>query len=88
MSEEAIPTEMIKLHIDTLTLDVITPEEEALGYFTQKKLQKLSTWNKWKDGEKQQIDQLMIQQMFGKPIDPIGLPRNAVILQPHWQYVF
>ena len=45
MSLEAISTEMIKLCINTLTLDVVTPEEQALGYFTQKKLKKLSTWN-------------------------------------------
>ena len=27
-----------------------------------------------------------MQKMFGNPIDPIGLPDSAVILQPHWQY--
>ena len=47
--EEVIPTEMIKLSINTLTLDAITLEEEALGYFICKKLQELTTWNKWKD---------------------------------------
>ena len=24
--------------------------------------------------------------MFGKPIDPIKLPKSTVVLGPHWQY--
>ena len=43
MSLEAISTEMIQLCINTLMLDAVTPEEQALGYFTQKKLKKLLT---------------------------------------------
>ena len=38
MSEEAISTEMIKLHINTLNSDAMTPDKEALGYFTCKKI--------------------------------------------------
>ena len=34
MSLEAISTEMIQLRINILTLDAVTPEEQALGYFT------------------------------------------------------
>ena len=34
MSPEAISTEMIQLYINTLTSDAVTPEEQALGYFT------------------------------------------------------
>ena len=64
MSEEAIPTEMIKLCINTITLDEVTLEEEALGYFTQKKLQKMTTCDEWKNGEKQQIDQFMMKGMI------------------------
>ena len=45
MSEEAIPTDMIKLIINTLNLDSITSEEQALEYYTRKKLKRLSTWN-------------------------------------------
>ena len=41
MSKDAIPTEIIKLIINTLGLDAITPEEQQLGYFTSNKLQKL-----------------------------------------------
>ena len=34
---EEISTEVIQLCINTLTSDAVTPEEQALGYFTQKK---------------------------------------------------
>ena len=43
MSEEAIPTEVIKLIINTLNSDAMTPEEQSLGYFTRKKLKRLNT---------------------------------------------
>ena len=46
MSPEAIFTEMIQLYINILTSDAITPEKEGLVYFTRKKLQQLSTWDK------------------------------------------
>ena len=87
MSEDAIPTEVIKLVITTLNSDAITPEEQALGYFTRKKLKKLSTWDQWLAGEEKQINQFMTQGMFGKPTDRAALPDNAIILRPHWQYL-
>ena len=43
LSEECIPDELIRVCINTLTSSKMTPEEEALGYFTQRKLKKLST---------------------------------------------
>ena len=86
MSPEAIPTEMIQLCINTLTLDVITPEEQALGYFIWKKLKKLLTWEEQKAGEKRQIDQFDHQGMFGKLKHPDEIHKDAIILQPHWQY--
>ena len=67
MSEEAIPTEVIKTIINTLNSDAITPEEQALGYYTRKKLKNLSTWDQWLAGEKKQIDQFTMQGMFGEP---------------------
>ena len=42
LMKEAIPSEMIKMCIDTLTSQHVTPEEQALGYLTQKKLKTLS----------------------------------------------
>ena len=75
MSEEGISTEMLKLCINTLNTDAMTPEEEALGYFTRTKLKNLSTWKEWKAGEKKQIDQFMMQGMFGNPIYLWGYQR-------------
>ena len=90
MSPEVISTKMIQLCINTLSSDAVTPEEEALGCFTQKKLQRLSTWDKWKAGETKQIDQFHFQGMFGKPKypnGPNGITKSSIILCPHWQYV-
>ena len=78
---------MIKLIINTLGSDAITPEEQQLGYFTRNKLRKLNTWDQWLAGEKKQIDQFMNQGMFGSPIPRSELPEDAVILRPHWQYL-
>ena len=38
MTEDAIPSEMIKVYINTLDSDHMTPEEQSLGYLTPKKL--------------------------------------------------
>ena len=43
MSEEAIPSEIIEICASTLN-DHMTPEEQALGYFTKKNLKTLYTW--------------------------------------------
>lgn len=61
----------------------MTPEEEALGYFTYKKLKNLENWDEWKKGEKKQIDQFTIKGMFCNQID---IPQNIIIVQLNWQY--
>ena len=86
MSTNAISSEMIQLCINTLNSDHMTKEEQALGYFTRKKLKRLSTWQEWKAGESKQIGQFMQQKMFGDPIDPNLIKGVKVILRPHWQY--
>mgnify|MGYP003312282947 FL=1 len=83
LSEESIPTELIQMCINTLTSDATTPEEQALGYFTRRKLKRLANWNDWEAGEHKQIDQFMAQKMFGPPTNPASLPKDAVILRPH-----
>ena len=60
MYKSAISSEMIQLCINTLNSDHMTKEEQALGYFTRKKLKKLTTWQEWKDGETKQINQFWI----------------------------
>ena len=46
MTEEEILSKMIPLCTNTLNSDKMTPEEQALGYFTRKKLKELQTLNK------------------------------------------
>ena len=43
-AEEMVPNKMIRMAINTISSDHMTPEEEALGFFTRKRLKKLSTW--------------------------------------------
>ena len=59
-----ISSEMIQLCINTLNSDHMTLEEQSLGYFTQKKLKRLSTWHEWKDRETKQLEQFYVQKMF------------------------
>ena len=78
---------MIQIAIDILQSDSITPKETAIGHFTRRKLKKLSTWNDRKKREHKQLNQFYNQKMFGDAIDSVILPRNTIILQPHWNYV-
>jgi hypothetical protein len=50
-------------------------------------LKKLTTWNEWEAGEHKQLDQFYGQKMFGDAIDPMLLPKQAVVLRPHWNYI-
>ena len=78
---------MIQIAINTLQSDSITPEEAIIGHFTRRKLKKLLTWNEWKKGEHKQLNQFHDKKMFGSAIDPVTLPKDAIILRPHWNYV-
>ena len=60
-----------------------TPEKQALGSFTRRKLQRLSNWNQWQDGEFKQLDSMAKQEMYGTPCLP---PADAIILRQHWKY--
>ena len=80
MSESAISLEMIQLCINTLNSDHMTKKEQALGYFTRKKLKRLATWQEWKDGETKQLNKFHQQTMFGEAIDPITLTEVPVVL--------
>ena len=79
-----LKSEMIKIWINTLTFQHVTPEEQDFCYFTSKKLKPLSTWKEWKDVEIKQLDQFHIQKMIGELIYSNGLPNSAVILQQFW----
>ena len=80
MSEDVIPSEMIKVCINTLNSNFMMSEEQSLGYFTQKKLKRLLTWNEWVEDEAKQLNQFYDQKMFGDPIDADTLPEAAVVL--------
>ena len=75
--------EEVAIHIGAIQSDSITPEEEALGKFTRRKLRSLPTWNKWQEGERKQLDHFHSLGMYG---DPIPRPHKAIVLRPHWQY--
>ena len=86
ISEEAISSEMIKICINTLNLEHMIKEEQVLWSFTRNRLKRLSSLQEWKNSETKQIDQFMVQRIFGNPINPVGLPESAVILRTHWKY--
>ena len=87
ISTKDVPIEMIQIAINTLQSNSITPEEAAIDHFTRRQLKKLSAWNEWKKGKHKQLNQFHDQKMFGSAIDPVTLPKDAIILQPHWNYV-
>ena len=45
ISDTAIPSEMIRIVINILQSDSVTPEEQALRHFTCQKLRILTTWS-------------------------------------------
>ena len=78
-SEDSIPTDIILTVINSITLQAITPTEQALGKFTRRKLKNMDTWNDWEAGERKQLNQFHDLQMFGKDMTR-PLKENAVIL--------
>ncbi|KAG7344102.1 reverse transcriptase RNA-dependent DNA polymerase [Nitzschia inconspicua] len=69
--------------IQAVTSTAITPAEQALGFFTRRKLQRLSTWPDWQRGVFKQLDLMHDLGMFGAPV---AAPPGAIILRLHWQY--
>ena len=59
-----------------------SPEEQALGKFTHKRLKTLPTWDQWKTAEELQLDRYKKLEMYG---DPQFLPPKSILLCPHWQ---
>jgi hypothetical protein len=80
---DAKPQETIACTIHAVTSSTITPEEQALGFFTRRKLKRLSTWSEWQEGEFRQLERMNDLDMFGSPVPP---PRNAILLRMHLQY--
>ena len=82
---ESLPSDLIEFTIDAIRSSATTSEEQALGFFTRRKLKKLTTWGEWQQGETKQLNQFYDLQMFGEPILP-PVDRKTIILRPHWQY--
>jgi hypothetical protein len=82
-SEESISTDEFEVIIHAIQSHAITPEEQALGSFTRRKLQKLETWPEWVAGEQKQLDHFHQLEMFGEPVPK---PPGAIVMRPHWQY--
>jgi hypothetical protein len=74
------PLESIECMIQALQSEALTPEEQALGSFTRRKLQNLSTWPLWKEAEIKQLDQFHDLGMYGQPCKR---PPGAIVLPPH-----
>ena len=55
--------EQIVLAINALRSTEVTPEEQALGRYTRRKLKTLDNWPKWLAGERKQLDQFHDLQM-------------------------
>jgi hypothetical protein len=73
----------LALAVNAVTSSAITPEEQALGFFTRRKLKRLPTSPEWQQGEFKQLDRMRDLNMFGAPVPP---PPNAIVLRMHWQY--
>ena len=63
---------------------MMTPEKDDLDYFTWKRLQKLSTWNKLKKDGHKQLNSFEQQRIFNDPIVAAILPNDTLILRLHW----
>ena len=84
LTEESVSTEMIQTVISSIASQSITPDEQALGKFTCRKLNTCTDiWDQWKAGERKQLNQFHDLEMFGVPVlRPNG--KNLVNLCSHW----
>lgn len=81
----SIPISELEIAINAIKSTKTTPEEQALGHFTRRKLKILPNWNDWNEAEFRQLDRYAKFEMYGLPQ---FLPKNKkyVLLRPHWQH--
>ena len=81
----SIPILELEIAIDAIKSTKTTPEEQALGHFTRRKLKTLPNWNDWNEAEFRQLDRYAKLEMYGVPQ---YLPKNEkhILLRPHWQH--
>jgi hypothetical protein len=81
---EPLPHDQLLLMMRSLNTTAFgTEEEQALGSFTRRKLQRLSNWKDWQLAEAKQLDSMAKQEMYGPAVYP---PAGAIILRQHWNY--
>ena len=80
-----IPSETLELAVNAIRSTKTTPEEQALGHFTRRKLKTVLNWKEWNDAEFRQLDRYAKLEMYGPPQH---LPKDIkyVLLRPHWQH--
>ena len=89
-SEESIPTDIMLTVINSITLQAITPAEQALGMFTCRKLKNMDILSDCEAGEHKQLNQFHDLQMFGDDIErPLDFFCNtsitlAISCQTRW----
>jgi Reverse transcriptase (RNA-dependent DNA polymerase) len=84
---DLLPDSTIHLMINALSNKVFgTPEEQALGSFTRRKLRPLQTWPLWRESEFKQLDAMAKQGMYGPPL--AVAPPGAIVLRQHWTYSY
>ena len=83
VSEANVSNEEVVHMINALCSTEVTPAEQALGHFTQRKHKQLENWDQWLAGERKQLDQFFNLEMYG---EPCKLPPNGILLRQHWQY--
>ena len=49
--EEDLSTEEIEVFINAIQSNATTPEKQALGHFTRRKLNTMDMWHDWQQGE-------------------------------------
>ena len=79
----SLTTDELHVMIQAMRSEAVTPEEQSIGRFTRRKLQKLATWPEWRAAEHKQLDHFHSLMMYGAPVPR---PSDAIVLRPHWQY--
>ena len=73
----------IMASLGRVTGSIVMHSRRSCHWSLYQKLKKLSTWNEWKKGGHKQLNQFHDQKIFGSAIDPVTLPKDAIILRPH-----
>ena len=76
----------IQVAINAIKSSATTPEEQALGHFTRRKLKTLPNWQDWNDAEFRQLDRYAALEMYGTPQFLPSDDSKYALLRPQWQH--